>query len=211
MLTPDTLRYLGKTVAQLTGQIHDIQLAHRTAEGRTALQAQELLRQCEKCREMQTLVNKLKGPRRDATETRLKHIQDTEKNLLGRLDRMLQAMLEKASPELSDNETKWFEELKRLKDEVLGAGRYDDGSLLSRTRSLEREYERLLPSLKALVEKEKQKKIKLADSTNTLGFSQAFELGERSNFERVKLSDMQQEITKLAAQLDVILGRPPGP
>jgi nucleoporin NUP82 len=40
-----------------------------------------------------------------------------------------------------------------------------------------------MPSLKALLEREKQRKDKLAESTQGLGFSQAFEYGERSNLE----------------------------
>jgi hypothetical protein len=42
-----------------------------------------------------------------------------------------------------------------------------------------------MPNLKALLEKEKQRKNKLTESTQSLGFSQAFEFGERSNLECV--------------------------
>lgn len=202
MLTPDTLRYLATTVAALSGQSHEIQLAHRGAEGRAALQAQELLRLCGKCRELHAAVEKLKGPRRSASENRFKAVQDNQKVLLARLDRMLQGLMEKASPELSEHETKWFEELKRMKEEIVGAGKYDEGSLVARTRlvcpipvssanvtltfvKLEREYERLMPNLKASIQKEAQRRDKLSESTRSLGVSQAFELGERSNFEYV--------------------------
>jgi len=51
---------------------------------------------------------------------------------------------------------------------------------------LEREYSRLLPSLKALVEKEKAKHDNSANLNRTLGFSQAFEYGKRSNEEYVR-------------------------
>ena len=47
---------------------------------------------------------------------------------------------------------------------------------------LEREFTRLMPSLKALTEKERRHKERLSEG-NQLGASQAFELGERSNFE----------------------------
>lgn len=43
-----------------------------------------------------------------------------------------------------------------------------------------------MPSLKALLEKERHRKDKLAESTQGLGFSQVFEFGERSNLEYVK-------------------------
>lgn len=136
MLTPDTLRFIATTVTQLSGQVKEALLNDRATGARARLQAQELLRQCEKCREMQVILDNLRDAKRVATEARLKKLQDDQRTLLGRLDRMLQSMMEKASPELSESETKWFEELKRMKDEVMGAGKYDEGSLISRTRSV---------------------------------------------------------------------------
>lgn len=40
-----------------------------------------------------------------------------------------------------------------------------------------------MPALKTLMEKEKQRKDKLAETNGTLGFSQAFSFGQRSNIE----------------------------
>jgi nucleoporin NUP82 len=40
-----------------------------------------------------------------------------------------------------------------------------------------------MPGLKELMEKEKRRREKLDESNKALGFSQAFELGERSNYE----------------------------
>lgn len=134
MLTPDTLRYIGTTVAEFTTQIHEIQLAQRAAEARATLQKHELSRLSSKCREIESVVEALKGPKRTANEARFERIQNEQKILLGRLDRMLQGLMEKASPELSEHETKWFEELKRMKDDITGSGRYDDASLVARTR-----------------------------------------------------------------------------
>lgn len=133
MLTPDTLRYLGTTVERFTAQIHDIQLAHRTAEARAALQAQELARQQHKCRELLGLIAQLRDTRHAASQEQVARVQEAQKALLARLDRVLQALMQKASPELSEHETKWFEELGRMKEEVTGAGRYDEGSLAART------------------------------------------------------------------------------
>ena len=200
MLTPDTLRYLASTVAHLSGQVHQIQLAHKGAEGRVALQSQELLRICNKCRELQAFVDKLRGPRHQASEARIQKAQDEQAVLMRRLDRMLQSMMEKASPELSEHETKWFEELKRMKNEVMGLGRYDEGSLASRINmvrctsprndsllicpiQLQREYARLTPNLKSILEKERERRSKQAETNKNLGFSQAFELGQRSTHE----------------------------
>lgn len=134
VLTPDTLRYFGKTVEHFTSQIRDIRLAHTASEVRSALQTQELIRQQDIFDEMIELIERLKGSRYNASQEKIKRIQTVQKVLLARLDRILQSLMEKASPELSENETKWFEELKRLKQEVTGAGRYDEGSLVARTK-----------------------------------------------------------------------------
>jgi nucleoporin NUP82 len=46
----------------------------------------------------------------------------------------VEGIYEKVAPELSEQETKWFEELKRMKAEVLGQGKYDEQSLRARTK-----------------------------------------------------------------------------
>lgn len=123
-------------MARYTGQIHEVLLAQRGAEGRTLLQQQELSRQVAKCRDLIDVVNRLKGPRREASQIRSQKAHEEQKVLLKRLDRMLQMMIERASPDLSEHETKWFEELKRMKEVVIGAGKYDEGSLASRVRTV---------------------------------------------------------------------------
>ncbi|KAE9410294.1 hypothetical protein BT96DRAFT_961764 [Gymnopus androsaceus JB14] len=190
VLTPDTLRYLATVMARYTGQIHEIMLAQRGAEGRNALQFQEVLRQSAKCRELLEIVNRLKGPRRETSQMRIQKAHEEQQVLLKRLDRMLQS-------------------LKRMKEVVIGAGKYDEGSLLSRVRTLEREYARLMPNLKTLVEKESRWRNKAAEENKGLGISQAFAFGERSNHERARLTDLEQDVLKLAEKLDVTLGKSP--
>jgi len=184
-------------------------MAVNAADERVMLQQEELMRMSNKCREMQTIIEQLKGSGRTTSEARFKKTQTEQKTLLGRLDRLLQSLMERASPELSEHETKWFEELKRMKGEIIGVGKYDEGSLLARTRLLEREYVRLTPALKELLEKEKRRKEKLVESSQGLGFSQVFEFGERSNLERLRISEVEQQISDLAVKMEVALGRPP--
>ncbi|KDR83564.1 hypothetical protein GALMADRAFT_219385 [Galerina marginata CBS 339.88] len=209
MLTPDTLRFIGQTVAQIGSQVQAIHLAYQGAVSRVHIQKKELELQSAKCREMEELVEKLKGSERQRSEARFSKIQEEQKLLLARFDRLLQALMKQASPELSEHETKWFEELKRMKADVLGVGRYDEESLVARTRMLEKEYGRILPPLQSFLEKEKERGKKHAESTKTLGFSQAFEYGERSNFDRSRIVLVEKELTKLATELDLPLGQPP--
>ncbi|PBL02649.1 hypothetical protein ARMGADRAFT_1050264 [Armillaria gallica] len=209
MLTPETLRYLANTVAELTNQIHEIHLAHRLSETRAGLQALELKRLCEKAAELNVLVERLKGPDLDASQARIQTVQETHKTLMARLDRMLQHMMDKASPELSEHETKWFEELKRMKQDVTGIGRYDGSSLAARAGMIQREYARVLPDLKFLLQKEQAWNAKHAQTNQTLGFSQAFEFGKKSSFEQTRISQLEHDVIQLATRLDITLSKPP--
>ena len=101
---------------------------------RLGLQQFELNRLTKKCHEMESLIEKIQGPKRAAIEARLAKVQEVQKALLARLDHLLQILMERASPGLSEHETKWFEELKRMKEDVLGRGKYDEDSLVCRTR-----------------------------------------------------------------------------
>ena len=133
-LTPDTLRFLGTSVAQITSQSREVILAFKVITRRMYLQQFELPRLTNKCHEMESILEKIQGPGRASTEIRLAKVQEEQKLLLARLDRLLQSVMEKASPELSEHEVKWFEELKRMKEDVLGRGKYDEDSLVCRTR-----------------------------------------------------------------------------
>ncbi|KAJ7095237.1 hypothetical protein B0H15DRAFT_774867 [Mycena belliarum] len=205
MLTPDVLRYLGTTVGVLGSQMQAVMLAYRAAEARAALQLGELSRLSQKSGEMEQTISMLRGPRRAKTEERFNRVRDEQRALHGRLERMLRSLMDRASPELSEYETKWFGELKRMQGEIQGAGKYDEGSLIARTRMLEREYERLMPSLNVLVEKEKAR----SRAAPNLGVSQAFEFGARSNIEQARISKVEDELVRLAARLEISLSRPP--
>jgi len=134
MLTPDTLRFMGKTVAQIASQTGETILAYNAAMSRLMLQKSELARLVAKCKDMEVLIDRLKGTAKQDAEDRMARVQEEQKRLLGRFDRLLQALMEKASPELSESEAKWFEELKRMKQEILGSGKYDGDSLIMRIK-----------------------------------------------------------------------------
>jgi len=140
MLTPDTLRLLETQVTSITTYIRAVLLAHGIVEDRVELQKAEFARMQEKCGEMFRLIGLLKervkdiqGSREEWIVGRVERMKGKHKELMGRADRVLQALMNDASPELSECETKWFEELGRMKAEVIGAGKFDEGSLRART------------------------------------------------------------------------------
>lgn len=132
-LTPDTLRFLASTVQRLTDQMYEVQIAYRSAELRAQLQEQEFRRQQNTAKEILVLNDSLHGKRQEQTKGKLEQVQARQKELLNRTDRILRAMMKNASPELSEHETKWFEELKRLQKEIKGSTRYDQESFSGRT------------------------------------------------------------------------------
>ena len=140
MLTPDTLRFVGTQVTSITSHIKAVRLAHGNVEDRAELQDAEFARMQDKCGEMLPLISLLnkrvkniQGAKEEGIVGRVEGMKGKHKELMGRADRILQALMNGASPELSECETKWFGELGRMKAEVIGAGRFDEGSLKART------------------------------------------------------------------------------
>ncbi|KAF9055104.1 hypothetical protein BDZ89DRAFT_1055715 [Hymenopellis radicata] len=196
VLTPDSLRYLATTVNQMSNQIRDAQFAHRDSMNRASLLREELNNMCGKAGELQRRLQRLNGAGSIAVRTKIQRAQDRHRDLMTRLDRMLQHMMDQASPELSEHETKWFEELKRMKQELIGSGQYDGNSLVARAALLQREYDRILPELKTLLEKERAWKAKHAQRDSGLGV-------------QARIHELEDNISRLASKLEVPLSAPP--
>ena len=135
-VTPDTLRFFSSKVDEIVTGIHGVESAYRQANARMELQHEELDRQVAKVNEIQVLLGELRGARQDRIEARTHAIQAGQQALIARLDRVLAELMKRANPTLSDHETKWFDELGRIREQVLGAGRYDEASLRARVQTV---------------------------------------------------------------------------
>jgi nucleoporin NUP82 len=136
-LTATTTRQLAETVDNFKRHMHEVQLAHRDVESRAALQRQELARQQETHSKLLALL-KRQQERNDTSTRRLEAARGKQKDIFGKTDRILKAMLVRASPDLSENETRWFSELNRMRHEIMGADQYDERSLNSRADMVSR-------------------------------------------------------------------------
>lgn len=134
VVTPETLRYLKAVAERICTQKHEAMLALGELKGRLALHNQEAQKQMQYCQEVNMKTQMMNGPKKAAVLAKMKSLQDGQQALLHRMDRVLQALINKASPELNDHETKWFDELRRMKGQVLGIGRYDQTSLKIRSQ-----------------------------------------------------------------------------
>ncbi|KAI0303864.1 hypothetical protein BC826DRAFT_980012 [Russula brevipes] len=208
-ITPDTLRFFASKADEMIAHTHGVESAFRHASARIELQQEELQRQVTKVDDVRARLGELRGPRQEGIEGRVRAIQAGQQRLLARLDRVLGELTKRANPTLSDHETKWFGELGRMREQVLGAGKYDEASLRARMQSLKREYDRLLPHLKVLSEREQAQAKSMQEKNLGLGVSQAFEFGQQFNKERAKLEKLQTDVLELASRLDLPLSRPP--
>ena len=123
VITPETLRYLGKAVEQVTSLIRDVVRGHRIAETRGQLQLHEMLRQRQRMSIIAERVARLRGEKRERTTRKIEALRTNQKAIMARADALLQNMVQRASPDLSENESKWFEELRRMEAEVMGVGK----------------------------------------------------------------------------------------
>ena len=128
------MRYLGQTVEHLRAQIDAVKYANAMAEAQVQTQTVEFHRQVRQVQQILAMLEAGRTKRSAARKERVEKMRKTQDELLERLDRMLRVYMRKVAPELSEQETKWFDELKRMKAEVLGQGRYDEQSLRARTK-----------------------------------------------------------------------------
>lgn len=104
------------------------------AEAQVQLQTVEFYKQVHQVQKILLMLETSRTTRCAAWKERVEKVRKTQEELLERLDRTLRIYMRKAAPELSEQETKWFEELKRMKAEIIGQGKYDEQSLRARTK-----------------------------------------------------------------------------
>lgn len=135
-VTPETLRYLHSVGEKIAQEIVNVEVSFRALKARLILQKEEYLRQNNACKDMILRISNMKGSRRESLQIHLRQVQEEQSRLLVRMDKVLQALISKASPDLNEHETKWFEELQRMKAQVIGVGRHDQTSLKSRIQQV---------------------------------------------------------------------------
>lgn len=135
-ITPALLRTLGKSVESLRADIRETIRAGSTVQGRLDLQIKELERQLDKLADVTELVRGIQGEK--GLGARVERVLDVQGELIGRMDKVLQRLMDRHQPVLSEHERKWFEELGRLEKDVTGGagGGSEDRGLALRTQTV---------------------------------------------------------------------------
>jgi nucleoporin NUP82 len=191
VITPDTLRFLGKTVERLRSEIRDVTRSANTIQSRITLQDRELSRQLSLLSDMERAIDRLNKSGGEGGRLRLKldTVMGQHQKLDERLNRCLQVLMDNYEPKLSEPEKQWFGELKRMKVDIDG----DDGrSLHDRTQKvrlliilllftshtypnpsqLKHQLEVLRPGLQELAEKEADRRKRTQGRGSALGTAQ---------------------------------------
>lgn len=173
----------GEQLAQVARAL-EMLMAQRTAtvpmcysiQARLELMAKEYPRQRAFSAQMLSTLKHLTKERRPETEGRLQALVVRQEEILVRIDRVLQRLMDSYSKELTEYEVKWFKELARMRKEVSGTS--DGRSLKSRALLAQEQLEMLRPALMRLREEEERKK-RDPESNQALGTRQLLDIGKR--------------------------------
>lgn len=141
-INPDTLRFLGQTVASMRTSIRDLVTAGNSVQNRFELQCKELGKQLQKFEELRSSVKSAVTDGGHAElNKRLAATESAQQSLLARADRVLQRLMDGHEPVLSTYETDWFADLDRLQADM-GSSQSGKG-LQDRVSRLKRQVELL--------------------------------------------------------------------
>ncbi|TKA57183.1 hypothetical protein B0A53_01139 [Rhodotorula sp. CCFEE 5036] len=221
-INPETLRAFATHVSTTQTAIRDLVSAADSVQSRLELQMRELSRQVDKLAELAKLRSDLGKSVSGGTEGRLRRAEEKQRELLARTDRVLQRLVESHQPSISTYERKWFDELERLEEQVVGRREGDEeddddedeldetraASLEMRAKHVEAMFAALRPGLEELKRKE-EAGLRSKHGTpgrrpgggGALGQNQVKVLEERLAEETRLLSDTKKKVDRLASSL----------
>ncbi|RUS24922.1 hypothetical protein BC938DRAFT_472900, partial [Jimgerdemannia flammicorona] len=120
-INEESLRFLAKTVETFREEIRVVLGAGTEIRQRLDLQRKEQQRQLEKLASLSEKLTNSLGPQlEERVQTRLADLLQKQQGLLMKADTVLQILMEKHEPELSEFEERYFNELNKLKMTVSG-------------------------------------------------------------------------------------------
>ncbi|SNX81648.1 uncharacterized protein MEPE_00353 [Melanopsichium pennsylvanicum] len=131
-ITPELLRAFGKTIETYRHEIRDVVSAGNAVQARLELQLREMTRQLEKLNTIRQRC--LEFGSKGALGERVQNLAKKQVELVLRVDKALQRLMDSHQPSLSMYEKRWFEELQRIANEV-GVTFTEEGQLKVDARS----------------------------------------------------------------------------
>ncbi|SCV72733.1 BQ2448_4270 [Microbotryum intermedium] len=217
-VTPDSLRFIGKSVEALRTRLGDLVDASDQVQNRIELQLAELGRQLNKVHELRKitaggLIKATSGANGGGDDDerllkdRIGKVKERQKELLKRTDRILQGLMDRHAPLVSTFERKWFDELKRLEGEIKGGeeGDGDRPGLETRVERLVEKVDMLKPGLEEMKKKEVEAKGGAGSYGGAvLGVTQLHKVEEKLAEEAGLIMEARKKVEKLSQALGAI-------
>ncbi|KAL7409546.1 hypothetical protein BDY24DRAFT_366825 [Mrakia frigida] len=206
-ISPENLRFLGKTVQSFRSDIRDTLSAGSTVQARLDLQLKELERQLSKLASVSDMVSDLRDGEvggKEGLRNRVERVMETQSALIGRVDKVLQKLMDNHQPILSDYEQKWFGELGRMKEEVgLQVERaVEGGGLKARTALLENHLQILRPKLEELARNDADRAQEKKKQSAALGKHQLARLEQQLAAESKLIASVTKKLDDLSVKAD---------
>ncbi|KAG8769808.1 hypothetical protein FRC20_004315 [Serendipita sp. 405] len=200
---PTQLRQFATAVATMAEYHRSLGVTAGVLEERVFLLTKERDRQMAVTMTLKNRVDKLVGRdsvagQRQATLAKFNRISAIQPTLLKRIDWVLQRLMDTYNGALTEKEKAYFEELKRMRKQILPTA--DGNSLLSKADMLSKQLELLMPTVKDINEKEKAMKEGQIQS-NKLGTKQMLDIGRKLGSEDIQIKETVSKIQTLASRM----------
>ncbi|KDE05844.1 hypothetical protein MVLG_03787 [Microbotryum lychnidis-dioicae p1A1 Lamole] len=210
-VTPDSLRFIGKSVEALRTRLSDLVDASDQVQNRIELQLAELGRQLTKVHELRKIIaggliqdtSLNAGDEERVLKDRIGKVKERQEVLLKRTDRILQGLMDRHAPSVSTFERNWFDELKRLEGEIEGGkeGEGDGPGLTTRVERLVEKVELLKPGLE---EMKKKTEGPSGAGNLVLGGTQLHKVEEKLAEEAELIMEARRKVEKLSQALGAL-------
>ncbi|SCZ91855.1 BZ3500_MvSof-1268-A1-R1_Chr5-3g08179 [Microbotryum saponariae] len=209
-VTPDSLRFIAKSVEALRTRLSDLVDASDQVQNRIELQLAELGRQLTKVHELRKIIaggliqetSLNAGDEERVLKDRIGKAKERQEALLKRTDRILQGLMDRHAPSVSTFERKWFDELKRLEGEIEGGKEGDGPGLTTRVERLVEKVEMLKPGLEEM--KKKKTEGPSGAGNLVLGGTQLHKVEEKLAEEAELIMEARRKVEKLSQALGAL-------
>ncbi|CED82201.1 Nucleoporin Nup88 [Phaffia rhodozyma] len=208
-ITPDNLRYLGKTIQSFRSSTREILSAGSAVQARLDLQLKELERQMDKVMKIEDLTASMrfgsKHGSKEGLQARVERVRNVQKELISRVDKTLQGLMDRHQPMLSDMEKAWFAELRQLNEEVGGKTLgEEEGGLRSRVATIENHLNVLRPQLEEMRARALEHKEMKQKQNAALGRHQLARLEDELATESKLISSVTSKLDRLSVQTNAV-------
>ncbi|KAG8820318.1 hypothetical protein FRC17_010202 [Serendipita sp. 399] len=200
---PAQLRQFATAVATLAEYHRTLNVTAGILEERVFLLTKERDRQSAVAMTLKSRTEKLVGRdgvggQRQVTLAKYNRISSIQPTLLKRIDWVLQRLMDTYNGALTEKERQWFDELKRMRKQVLSSA--DGSSLVSKTEMLSKQLELLMPTVQEINKKEKAIKEE-QNHSNKLGTKQMLDIGRKLGSEDIHIKETVSKIQTLASRM----------